>query len=214
MAFNVAPVHGKNGAVYLLKPTATPGTLALEACTESGATAQITDIAKRLLDPNNPPVFTDDGGAQVVEINYTNGTARFAENVGIVTVTGTNCYYPATELTKVGYVKSWSFDISLDLADASYMGTNWKSNVAGQSGGTGSVETMFIGDQALIDGIENKELFLFQLFTYDPDQDQTGDNFLAWAWFTSTAISATVGDIVKETTGFTLEGAPSVLAAT
>jgi len=205
------PQHGKQGAVYRLRTTATASSLSSEACTESGTTAQITDAAKRLLDPNNPPVFTSTGGENVLSINYTTGTVYFDGNVDIdtVTVTGTDCYYAASELDKVGYVTDWTLNISVDLADSSYMGQAWKSFTAGQAGGSGSVGAFFIGDDSFLDGITNKEYFLLQLFTYDPSQDQTGDHFKAWSLFNSNGVSAAVGDTVKETMDFTVEGIPS-----
>ena len=208
------PQHGRHGALYRLRTTATASSLSSEACTESGANAQITDAAKRMLDPNNPPVFTDAGGEAVLSINYTNGSAIFTGNVGAVTVTGTNCYYAESELTKVGYLTDWSLNVALDLADSSYMGQAWKNYTPGQAGVSGSAAAFFIGDDSFIDGIENKEYFFLELFTYDPDQDQTGDHFRVWVLFNSTAINASVGDVVKESLDFTAEGAISYKDAT
>jgi len=203
------PIHGRNGAVYRLRTTATPATLAAEACTSVGKTAQISESTKRLLDPNAAPVFTDDGGLIPIYIDYTTGTAYYSENAGTVTCSGTDCYYVASELDKVGYVTDWSLNISVDMADASYMGQAWKSFVVGQAGGSGSVGAFFIGDDSFLDGITNKEYFLLQLFTYDPDQDQSGDHFKAWTLFNSDGVSASVGDAVKETMDFTIIGIPS-----
>lgn len=212
MASPTTPQHGRHGAIYRLRPTAIPGNLTAEACTEAGATAQITDSTKRIIDPNNPPVFTDTGGEQVVRIDYTTGTAYFTDAVTTVTVTGTSCYYDELDLVKVGYLTDWSFTTSLDLTDASYMGQAWKNNLAGQAGGTGSANAFFIGDDSFFDGIENKELFFLQLFNYDPDQDQTGDHFNAWVWFGGISDTASVGDSVKESLDFTIDGIPSFTA--
>lgn len=209
---SVKPEHGRHGAIYLLKPDAVPGNLAAEACTASGAMAQITDVTKRIIDPNNFPVFTDAGGAKCLMINFTNGTAYFDGNVTTVTVTGVNSYYPATQLTKVGYLTDWSFNASLDLGDASYMGQKWKNHLPGQAGGSGSAGAFFIGDAGLIEGITNKKMFFLQLFTFDPDQDQTGDHFNTWVWFNGNSVNGSVGDAVKETIDFTLEGMPSFAA--
>ena len=65
------------------------GNLKSEPTTESGDQAQITDATARLLNPNAPPTWTDDGGETVVQVNFTNGTGIFTGNVGTVTVTGT-----------------------------------------------------------------------------------------------------------------------------
>ena len=177
------PQHGKHGAVYRVRPSSVAGDLTAEACTESGAVAQITDASKRVLDPNNPPVFTDAGGETVLAINYTNGTAYFTGNVGVVTVTGTSCYFPTAQITKVGYVTDWSFTTNLDMADVSHMGEEWKESIVGQAGGEGSVSSFFLGDQGFTEGMASSSKFFLELFTYDPDQDQTGDHFRVWCIF-------------------------------
>ncbi len=188
------------------------GNLKDEPCTASGASAQITDTAKRILDPNHPPVFTDDGGEAVLRIDYTTGTAYFTDNVGTVTVTGNLGYLEATTLEKVGYLTDWSFTVSLDLADQSYMGQAWKNNLPGQGGGSGNAAAFFIGSDSFLEGIVTKELFFLQLFNYDPDQDQTGDHFNCWSHFSGTGVSAAVGDVVKETIDFTIDGIPSFVS--
>jgi len=190
----------------------TVSNLKAEPCTEAGATAQITDATKRILNPNHKPVFTDDGGEHVLSINYTTGMAYFSNNVGTVTVEGNLGAIEASGLEKVGYLTNWSFNVSLDLADASYMGQAWKNNVPGQAGATGSAETLFIGSDSFLDGITTKELFFLQLFNYDPDQDQTGDHFNAWVWFNGLSVNAPVGDVVKEGIDFTMDGMPSFTA--
>jgi len=209
------PQHGRHGALYRLRPTATASSLAAEACSEVAERAQITDSAKRILDPNNPPVFTDSGGASVLSINYTDGSAIFDENItGEVTVTGTDCYYAESELTKVGYLTDWNLNISVDTSNASYMGQAWTSYTVGQAGGSGSAAAFFIGDAAFLDGITNKEFFFLELFSYDVDQDQTGDHFRAWVIFTGEGVTASVGETVKESLDFTIEGSISYKGAT
>lgn len=190
------------------------GNLKDEACTESGTEAQITDSTRRLINPNNPPVFTDSGGANVLIIDYSRGTAVFDANVTIVTVTGNNGYLLESGLEKVGYLVDWSFDVSLDMADASYMGQQWKNALPGQAGGSGGANAMLIGSDSFFDalkeGAENSEkYFLLQLFNYDPDQDQTGDHFLVWASFNSLGQNPAIGDLVKEAISFQMLGIPA-----
>ncbi len=57
-----------------------------------------------------------------------------------------------------------------------------------------------------------RNLFFLQLFNYDPDQDQTGDHFNCWAYFGGMSTSAGIGDVVKESLDFTIEGVPSFTA--
>ena len=79
----MSATHGRKAAVY--KWNGSASNLSSEACTESGVQAQITDAAKRLLNPNSTDlVFTDGGGANLDRIDYLSGTGFFDENVGSV----------------------------------------------------------------------------------------------------------------------------------
>jgi len=192
----------------------TIGNLKDEATTESGAEAQITASAKRLLNPNVPPAFSDTGSKNVLIVDYTRGKAVFDGNVTVVTVTGNNGYIVEAGLEKVGYLFGWSFDLSLDLAEMNRMGQQWKEYVPGQAGGSGRAESYFIGGDSFFDGIldASEAYFLLELFNYDPDQDQTGDHFLAWALFNGLGVSAPLNEIVKEAVDFTFHGIPSFVA--
>jgi len=188
-----------------------------EACTESGTEAQITNSVKRLLNPNDPPTFSDSGGKNVLTIDYTQGKAVFDENVTIVTVTGNNGYIFLTSLEKVGYLFEWNLNINLDLSEISAMGEQWKSWLPGVASGEGGAGSYFPGKdsffEAFKDGADGSQAyFLLKLFTYDPDQDQTGDHFNVWVSFKSINVNAPIGEIVKEAIGFTLHGIPSFKA--
>jgi len=187
------------------------GNLKAEATSESGTEAQITAAGNRLLNPNAPPVWTDDGGKTVLRTNFTNGKAVFNGNVGNVTVAGNNGYVPAAALRKVGHLISWSASLNLDMADISSQGDKWKTALPGMGGGSGSAEAYFIGTEAMLKNLQatiagGAKFFLLQLFNYDPDKDQTGDHINAWATITSWALSNTIGDVVKETVNFQIEG--------
>lgn len=193
------------------------GNLKTEATTESGPEAQITAAANRLLNPNSPPVWTDSGGKIAQKVNFTSGKAVFDGNVTIVTVTGNNGYIPAAALKKVGYLIDWSMNVTLDMADCSRMGQQWKEALPGQAGGSGSANAYFIATESLWlnlkEAIESGEkYFLLQLFNYDPDQDQTGDHYNVWATFTSFALSADIGSVVKEQVNFQINGEISFTA--
>jgi hypothetical protein len=187
------------------------GNLKDEATTEATVYAQITTAANRLLNPNAPPTFTDDGGKNVLRINYTNGRATFDANVGNVDVDGNNGYIPAAALQKVGYLIDWSLNTTLDMADASRMGQQWKESLPGQAGAYGSANAYFIATETLLNNLQEtiasgEKYFLLQLFTYDPDQDQTGDHITAWVTFTSFALGASISEVVKEQVNFQVLG--------
>jgi len=187
------------------------GNLKDEPCTESTTTAQITDALMRLLNPNSPPTFTDAGGETVLTINHTNGTAVFTGNVGEVDVDGNNGYIPESALEKVGYLIDWNLSVSLDMSEISRMGQQWKEYLPGQAGGSGGANAYFIGCDTFFNDIEDnldgsQKYFLLELFNYDPDQDQTGDHFIAWVTFNSWGISPDIGAVVKEAIGFQIHG--------
>lgn len=195
----------------------TIGNLKDEACTESGTEAQITDATKRLINPNASPTFTDTGGKTVLIIDYSQAKAIFNGNVTVVTVTGNNGFMVESGFEKVGYLFGWSFDVTVDMAEISRMGQQWKEYLPGQGGGSGRAENYFIGGDSFFDGIldaadASQAYFLLQLFNYDPDQDQTGDHFLAWVVFNGLSLNAPVNEVVKEALDFTLQGVPSFKA--
>ncbi len=193
------------------------GNLKDEPTSESGDTAQITDATARLLNPNAPPTWTDSGGKTVEQVNFTNGTAIFNGNVGNVTVTGNNGFIPTSALQKVGYLVDWNLNLTLDMADCSRMGQQWKEALPGQAGGSGSASGYFIATQTLLNNLQEaiaqgEKYFLLQLFTNDPDQDQTGDHLNAWVAFTSFNVGAAIGAVVKEQVNFQVVGAVSFTA--
>jgi len=188
-----------------------------EATTESGADAQITDSTKRLLNANNIPTFTDDGGANILIVDCTRGKATFDANVGNVDVDGNNGFIVESGLQKVGYLFEWSFDITLDMADASRMQQKWKEGLPGQSGASGRAGSYLIGTnlffEALEDGADGtQDYFLLELFNYDPDDDQTGDHFLVWAIINGINANASLNEVVKENVTFQCQGIPSFVA--
>ena len=190
----------------------TTGNLKAEACTESGATAQITDSAKRLLNPNTTVTFTDTGGANLLRIDYAAGKAYFDTNVTVVTAEGNNGYIPSGMLEKAGYLYEWSMDLALDLAEKSAFQDDWKKWEPGQAEANGSAAGFFAGRkwfavfEDCVDGPQ--AYFLVQFFSYDPDNDQTGDHINAWVIFENFNLSSPAAEMVKETIGYKVHGMP------
>jgi len=187
------------------------GNLKDEPTSESAATAQITDTTARMLNPNRPPTWTDDGGETATLVNYTNGHATFTDTVGNVIVTGTLGYIPAAALVQVGYLTDWSATLTLEMADASKMGSQWKEAIPGQAGGTGTASGYFIASQTAYDALASalaagNRYYVLQLFTWDAAQDQTGDHLTAWVTFDHFDLAPTINAVVKETLTFTITG--------
>jgi len=193
------------------------GNLDTEATTEVAAAAQITAATHRLLNPNATITWTDSGSKTVLITEHTIGKATFTGNVTVVTVSGNNGFVLESALEKVGYLIDWNLNITLDTAEISRMGQHWKEFIPGQAGATGGANAYFIGSESFFDAFKdaadgNQKYFLLQLFNYDPDQDQTGDHFMAWVTFTTFTVNAAVGDAVKESIGFQVFGTPSFTA--
>ena len=193
------------------------GNLDTEATTEVAAAAQITAATHRLLNPNATITWTDSGSKTVLITEHTIGKATFTGNVTVVTVSGNNGFVLEAALEKVGYLIDWNLNITLDTAEISRMGQHWKEFIPGQAGATGGANVYFIGSESFFDAFKdaadgNQKYFLLQLFNYDPDQDQTGDHFMAWVTFTTFTVNAAVGDAVKESIGFQVFGTPSFTA--
>lgn len=192
------------------------GNLKDEACTESGTTAQITSSTLRLLNPNSPPTFTDSGGANVLKIDYTKGMAYFDANVATVTVTGNDAHLLESGLQKCGYLFDWEMEVALGLVDKSAFQEHWKTwlpdlgEFNGKADGYFMTEAWFEDLKDCADG--TLKYFFLQLFSYDPDDDQTGDHYNIWAIFSGFNLSAPIGDTVKEAISFQGHGIPSFTA--
>jgi len=194
------------------------GNLFAEPTTVNGVTAQITDPLFRLLNPNAPPVWTWANSATVrlVSVNYTDGSATFAAAPGATTVAGNLGMIHSTALRKVGYLIDWNLNVTLDMADASRSGQNWKEALPGQAGASGGSNGYFIPTETLWNCLRDsivagEKYFLLQLFTYDPDQDQTGDHYNVWATFTGWNGGTSIGEVVKESLSFQVFGAMSAI---
>lgn len=218
MTIAIAFADDGTGTPHTLDDQWSHGTLFAEPTTVSTVYAQITDTGKRLLNPNAPPVWTDDGSLPALIVDNTIGKATFGDNAGTVTVAGDNGYILESGLQQLGYLKGWNLNATVDLADASRLGQQWKEFEPGQAGATGSIEKMLIVNHTLFDAFEDcaggtQNYFLLQLFTYDPDQDQTGSHINMWVVFNSLGITAPNTDLVKNNIGFTVHGIMSTITA-
>ncbi len=197
----------------------TIGNLKDEACTESGTEAQITDSTRRLLNANAIPTFTDSGGKNVDRIDLVLGKAYLDGNVTVVTVTGNNGFIVRSGLELVAYSFDWKFTASVDLTAVPRHQKKWKEWIPGQAQASGGAESYFIGGNSFIDALieaaaGSERYFLLELYSYEPDQDQTGDHFTAWAAINGVDINAPIGDVIKEPITFEFHGLPKFTANT
>lgn len=111
------------------------------------------------------------------------------------------------------YSKGWSLDVSLDMADASRVGQNWKEGLPGQTGWSGSFEVY-----AVLGNTEQKAFF-DNLVTATPGTkltdvifllDSSTSGFTGDIFITGMSMGPTIGDVVSATFNFQGDGALSV----
>ena len=207
----MAVTHGKFGILHKWNGTGT--NLAAEACTVAGNDAQITDTAKRILNPNSTDLaFTPTNAVTLLGIDHANGTAHFSAAPGVTTCTGTLAYVLAANLIKTAQLFEWSLDFALASHDITEFQLNWRTVSGGVASASGSIGGFLAGSN-WFDDIEDETdgtmgLWYMDLYSYDPDDDETGDKWGVWALFTGLGINVTVGDIVKEQISFDVFGYP------
>lgn len=108
---------------------------------------------------------------------------------------------------------SFSLDVSLDMADISRQGQHWKEQLPGMAGASGTMEY-----QLVLGNTEQKEL-VDNIVTATPGSkltdvqfnlDLSTNAFTGNIYITGFSVSATIGDVVKGTFPFVLDGALSV----
>jgi len=207
----MAATHGKFGALY--KWDSTSENLAAEACTVVANDAQITDAAKRLLNPNcTDLLFTPTNAVSLLKIDLLIGKAYFDGAPGVTTCAGTGAYIDqTTDLIKTAYLFNWTLDVVLQAAEKTEFQADWKAFDPGLAEASGSIEGYLVGSnwwddvEDLVDGTQ-KAAWLLRLFSYDPDDDMTGDHYDMWAVLSGFGINVPVGELVKETITFQVTG--------
>ena len=108
------------------------------------------------------------------------------------------------------FSKGWSLSVTLDMADASRAGQNWKEGLPGQSGWNGSFEVFFVA------GNTQQKAFFDNLVAATPGTKLTDVKFLldvgtnAYTgniFITSLAMNAAMGGVVSATINFQGDGA-------
>jgi len=206
----MATTHGKKGIIY--KWNGVAGDLSDEPCTVTGNDAQITDSAKRILNPNVTVTFNPTNSVILIGIDYANGVAHFSNAPGTTTCSGTGAYIPTGNLVKTGYLYEWALSIDLEVSEYNSFQSDWKNFMAGHASANGSAKGWFVGTNWWDDFEDNvdgtMDFFFLQLFTYDPDDDRTGDHFDCWVTFSGFELPVGMTGPVSETVSFQVLGYP------
>jgi len=202
---------GKLGIVY--KWNATAANLSGEACTVDGNDAQITDTAKRILNPNSTDLaFTPTNSVNCISIDHANGIAHFDAAPGVTTCSGTNAYVATGNLVKTGYLFEWSQDIELTTEELTEFQDDWAAVGGGMAGANGSAQGFMVGsnwwDDLEDETDDTMDYWFLELFSYDPDDDRTGDHWDCWVQFNKMSIPVNVGEYIKETISWVVHGRP------
>lgn len=206
--------HGKLGNLY--KWNGTAADLSSEACTVNGSDAQITDTAKRILNPNATLTITPTNSVNVLSIDYANGTVHFDGAPGVTTISGTSAYVAAGALVKTAQLFEWSLEIAIEAQEITDFQDAWKAFAGGQAEAQGQIQGYMAGSN-FFDDLEDQAdgtmaYWFLRLFSYDPDDDGTGDHWDLWAMFTSMNFNVPVGEYIKEAISYRSVGRPCFAA--
>jgi len=128
-------------------------------------------------------------------------------------------YGTAGSATAIDYTDGYSVEVSLDVADISRAGQNWKESLPGQAGWTGS----FSGQ--LVAGNTQQKAILDNIIAATPGTkltgatalsfllEDTGDYLTGDSYITGVSISPGIGDAVKFTVNFQGTGALGLTVA-
>jgi hypothetical protein len=110
--------------------------------------------------------------------------------------------------TSVGEVESFDLETSAEVLNANVMGATWKGVESGQMSATGSVSVLRDptdgGQAAMLVGTKVSAILY-------PESNTTGLTMLSGTFLiTSSAISVSVGDLVKETFSLESDGVVTV----
>lgn len=213
----MAATKGHLGILYKWNGTASD--LAAEPCTVSSNDAQITDSDKRILNPNCTDLaFTPTNSVSLLGIDYASGTAHFDGAPGVTTCAGTGAYIAAANLVKTAQLFEWTLEVTLDTEEITDFQDAWAAHSANLARASGAVQGFLAGSNWW-DDLEDEtdttmDYWLLELFSYDPDDDATGDHWICWAIFTGFSLNVRPGEIIKENIPFVVHGYPYFVANT
>ena len=196
----LGPYSARLSSVYL---TGTAASMTAEAMSlVSGATYQISNTAKRILDPSQA-VAVFDGGVAISSTTYTIdylfGKVVFdTAPTGAVTITG--YYLPRAEAAEV---YGATVNIKADLADSTAFGAESRAKEKTTKDANGSFDLRQSGQEAIVSGdtvrsiIEARRVVVLDIALGD-----SGKRFRAFGLLGSAKQSSAPGDLIKTVVAF------------
>ena len=178
------------GYLASVKAISTGVAMTDEATTATGASYQITNSAKRILDLNTP-IIVEDGGAPTTEaytIDYLNGRVTFGSTASR-TITITGAYLtPATIAT----ADTFNFSGTAEAYENTAFGSQYKSFQSGLISGTATLGRFFVTDSLFIDALLDGEYKIIEYYV------SSTDKISFYGIITSDNVDSTVSSLVRE----------------
>lgn len=195
----MAVTTGKSADIYIATSTGTAMTG--EAVTDlTGGVYQITDTAKRAINPNASLTVLDGVStvaAKNYQVNYGSGKITLTNGYtagGTITVTGE---YLTLAQCAQGY--EWTLNTALALEKTQTFGDSWEQNTLVTKSGTVSFQRFFADDYF---HANLRSYYVLALYT-----DVAGaDRFLCAAQCNSFGVSAGENEVLKENVSFAVHG--------
>lgn len=195
---------GQGADIYIVTADGAGTVMTDEACgLVSGTTYQITDAAKRLVDPNIA-ITVKDGvtplTADQYEMVFANGKIVLdAAPGGAVTITGE--YLTASQLAQA---HEWTLNVGPNLRPSHTFGDTWVEQTATTRRGTATLQRFYNDDYwfAEMEDVVSKGTFMLVLYV----NQVAGSRYLAVGKLSDSNPSFAVGELGAESVSFDLHG--------
>lgn len=196
----MAVLVGNTADIYIATGTGTAMTG--EAVTDlTGGVYQITDTAKRAINPNAAVTVLDDAST-VPSANYQIGWASGKITLtngytagGTITVTG-----EYLTLAQAAQAYEWSYDSEVITEESQTFGDTWKERTLVMKSGTVSFQRFYNDEYFAEANLGN--YYVLALYT----NLSGNDRFMAAGHMSSTGITSGENELIKENVSFALHG--------
>ena len=148
----------KSGAIY---GRSTSTTMTAEATTSSaGNIYQVTDTAKRILDPSVEPTLNATSSTYIDKTWMNRGWDYFTGRVKLTGATAPTITGSYLTITALGSVISWTLDAQKNTVETTAIGDSWKRYTAVEMGATVTLNRYYIDTQYWTEVNNNRKVSL------------------------------------------------------